>query len=92
MFKCFFTRGFNMLLPVGARIHEAIFASETSMTPESEKVQRVLDDAFGKFRHDHPEVVQAIEAMNVSFAQYLAVLSAQTTDPQTTSGNAQTPA
>jgi hypothetical protein len=61
------------------------------MTPESEKIQRVLDDAFAKLRQDHPEVVQAIEAMNISFAHYLAVLSAQTTEPQSTSGNAQTP-
>lgn len=38
------------------------------------------------------EVVQAIEAMNVSFAEYLMVLSAQTKDVQTTSGNALTSA
>ncbi len=61
------------------------------MTPESERVQRVLDDAFAKFRQDHPEIVQALETMNISFAEYLMILSAQTKDQQTTSGNAQTP-
>lgn len=35
------------------------------MSPENEKAQRVLDEAFAKLRQDHPEVVQAIEAMNV---------------------------
>jgi hypothetical protein len=60
------------------------------MTPESERVQRVLDDAFAKLRQDHPDVVQAIETMNVSFAEYLTILAAQTKDAQTTSGNAQT--
>jgi hypothetical protein len=59
------------------------------MTPESEKAQRVLDEAFAKFRQDHPQVVEAIEAMNVSFTEYLMVLSAQTRDAQTISGNAQ---
>lgn len=62
------------------------------MSPENEKAQRVLDEAFAKLRQDHPEVVQAIEAMNVSFAEYLMVLSAQTKDVQTTSGNALTSA
>lgn len=62
------------------------------MTPESEKVQRILDEAFAKLKQEHPEVVQAIEAMNVSFAEYLTILSAQTKEVQTTSGNALTPA
>jgi hypothetical protein len=60
------------------------------MTPENEAVQRVLDVAFAKFSEEHPEIVQAIEAMNVSFAEYLTVLSAQTQDVHTVSGNAQT--
>jgi hypothetical protein len=61
------------------------------MTPENENVQRVLDGAFAKLRQDYPEVVQAIETMNISFAEYLTILSAQAKDPQTISGNAQTP-
>jgi hypothetical protein len=59
------------------------------MTPENEKVQRVLDEAFTKLRQEHPDVVKAIEAMNLSFAEYLTILSTQTADAQTTSGNAQ---
>lgn len=62
------------------------------MSPENELAQQVLDVAFAKFREEHPEVVDAIEAMNVSFAQYLTVLSAQSGEPQTVSWNAQTPA
>jgi hypothetical protein len=48
------------------------------VTPENEKVQRVLDDAFAKLRQDYPEVVQAIEAMNISFAQYMTILQRKT--------------
>lgn len=62
------------------------------MTPESEKVQRVLDEAFAKLRQEHPDVVQAIETTNLSFAEYLTILAAQTADAQTILGNAQTPA
>lgn len=62
------------------------------MTPENERAQRILDEAFAKLRQDHPEVVQAIEAMNVSFAEYVTILSAQTAEPQTISGNAHTSA
>jgi len=62
------------------------------MTPESERMQRVLDEAFAKLKQEHPEVVQAIEALNVSFAEYMTLLSAQTQDVQTISGNTQTPA
>jgi hypothetical protein len=58
------------------------------MTPESEKAQRVLDEAFAKLRQDQPEVVQAMETMNISFAEYLAILSAQNIEAQTTAGNA----
>ena len=64
----------------------------TTMTPENERAQRVLDEAFAKFRQDHPDVVQAIETLNISFEQYLTALSTQNNDVQTVSGNAQTPA
>ena len=80
-----------IMLPVGTLGESGKNAQpEANVTPESERVQRVLDDAFAKFRQDHPEIVQAIEAMNISFAEYLMILSAQTKDQQTTSGNAQT--
>jgi hypothetical protein len=92
MLKSFFTKSFHMLVPMTANVCETTFASEAIMTLESERVQRVLDDAFAKLRQDYPEVVQAIEAMNISFAEYLTILSAQTKDVQTISGNAQTPA
>jgi hypothetical protein len=61
------------------------------MTPESEQIQKVLDEAFARFRAEHPEVAASIEATSVPFAEYLAILSHLNYDTTTTTGNAQTP-
>ncbi len=61
------------------------------MTLDSERTQRILDEAFAKFKSDHPEVAHAIESMNMSYAEYLRILSGLSSDIQTTAGSAQTP-
>jgi hypothetical protein len=61
------------------------------MTAETEAVQNVLDEAFEKFRQDFPEVARTLEAMGVSFTEYLATMHGIRQDLQTVSGNACTP-
>jgi hypothetical protein len=61
------------------------------MTPESEAVQKVLDEAFAKFRSDYPEIARTLDAMGISFSQYLATMQGLRPDLQTTSGSASTP-
>jgi hypothetical protein len=62
----------------------------TTMTPETERTQRILDEAFAKFKLENAEVAQTLEMLNVSFGEYVQMLSNLHSDPQTTSGNAQT--
>lgn len=61
------------------------------MTAESEAIQKVLDESFAKFRSDYPEIARTLEAMGVSFAQYLATMQNLRPDLQTVSGSACTP-
>jgi hypothetical protein len=46
-----------------------------------------LKRAMEQFKHDNPEVVEAISAMNISFEEYLKALAAQQT-LQSITGNA----
>jgi len=56
-------------------------------TAEIEKIQAALDAAFADFRNQNPELAQALETLNISYAEYLRLLSGLNTEPQTTSGN-----
>jgi hypothetical protein len=64
---------------------------EHAMTAESEAVQKVLDEAFTKFRSDYPEIARTLDAMGVSFAQYLATMQDLRPDLHTASGTDCTP-
>lgn len=54
---------------------------------EVQKAQERLDEAFAAFERDHPEVVEAMRVMNISFAEYLQALSSLK-EGSSTSGNA----
>jgi hypothetical protein len=60
------------------------------VTQQSEQAQKILDAAFAQFKNDYPEVARAIEAMNVSFADYVSMLATMHHGIETTSGNALT--
>ncbi len=57
--------------------------------PETQSIQKILDDAFARFQAEHPEVVQSLEEMNITFADYLQILSGMNDSVQPISGNAQ---
>ena len=42
---------------------------------EIEALQQQLEEAFTTFRGHHPEVVEAMETMNLSFEQYLQAMA-----------------
>jgi hypothetical protein len=56
-------------------------------TPEIQKIQLDLDTAFADFKSQNPELAQALETLNITYSEYLRVLSGLNTEPQTTSGN-----
>jgi hypothetical protein len=56
-------------------------------TLEIERIQSALDAAFADFKTQNPELAQALETLNISYGEYLRVLSGLNADPQTTSGN-----
>jgi hypothetical protein len=64
------------------------FAGVITM-PETQQIQKILDDAFARFQAEHPEVVQSLEEMNITFADYLQILSGMNDSVQPMSGNAQ---
>ena len=49
-------------------------SEDRPVTPEIEAVQRVLDQAFARFRADYPEIAKTLDAMGVSYSQYLATV------------------
>ena len=61
------------------------------MSPESQAAQKVLDEAFARFKVDYPEVARTIETMSVSFEQYLATMQGLRPDLETVSGTAKMP-
>ena len=52
-----------------------------------EEAQAQLRRGLEAFELEHPEVVEAMRAMNISYSEYLKALAAQR-DQLTTSGNA----
>jgi DNA-binding transcriptional LysR family regulator len=60
--------------------------SEIVGAHDSAAVQKVLDEAFDRFRADYPEIARTLDAMNVSFAQYLATMQDLRPDLQTITG------
>jgi hypothetical protein len=61
------------------------------VTPEGEAAQKVLDEAFARFRADYPEIARTLDAMNVSFEQYLATIQDLRPDLETGTGTSCTP-
>ncbi|HEX4055936.1 MAG TPA: hypothetical protein VHX86_16855 [Tepidisphaeraceae bacterium] len=61
------------------------------MQSDTERDQKIIDQAFAKFTADFPEVAQSIEAMRISYADYLSMLSNLSGEIPTTVGNAFTP-
>ncbi len=63
-------------------------------TLETEKMQQSLDEAFANFRHENPQLAEAMRVLNISYAEYLRVLAALQLElePSTSSANSQTPA
>ena len=57
---------------------------------EVQKIQDSLDVAFANFRLENPELSEALRVLNISYAEYLRVLSGQL-EPSTSSGNSYTP-
>ncbi len=56
-------------------------------SPETEQIQRELEDAFAVFKEANPAVAAAIEALNISYAEYLQMLAGLSSDLYTQSGN-----
>jgi hypothetical protein len=61
------------------------------MTTDAERIQKILDEAFAKFKADFPSVAHSIEIMKLSYAEYLTVLSKLSNEIPTRVGNAVTP-
>lgn len=59
-------------------------------SPEIQKTQEHLQEVFAAFERDHPEVVEAMGVMNISFPEYLQALASLKEVPST-SGNATAP-
>jgi hypothetical protein len=57
--------------------------------PNIQKTQDQFQEAFAAFEKEHPEVVEAMKVMSVSFQDYLQSLAALKEAPST-SGNAST--
>jgi hypothetical protein len=57
-------------------------------TLEIDRIQSVLDVAFADFKAQNPELAEALETLNISYSEYLRVLSGLNAEPQTASGNA----
>lgn len=53
-------------------------------------IQNVLDEAFDQFKDANPEVAEAMQVLNISYAEYLRVLSGLRVEPQSVSGNSET--
>jgi hypothetical protein len=60
-------------------------------TSDVEKMQLRLDEAFARFREQNPEVAEAMRVLQISYAEYLRVLSGLNIGIDTVSGNTQTP-
>jgi hypothetical protein len=43
--------------------------------PDAQKIQQALDEAFAQFKRDNPELADALQVMNVSFAEYVQMLA-----------------
>lgn len=56
-------------------------------TAEVERIQAAIDAAFADFKSQNPDLAQALETLNISYSEYLRVLSGLNAEPQTTSGN-----
>jgi hypothetical protein len=52
------------------------------------KIQSALDSAFADFKSQNPVLAQALESLNISYAEYLQRQLALSYGTQTTSGNA----
>ncbi len=53
------------------------------------EASETLERAYAQFQRDNPKVAEALEAMNMSFTEYLEALAAMK-EPSTLSGNATT--
>lgn len=42
---------------------------------EIKQIQENLDEAFAQFKRENPELAEALQVMNVSFAEYIQMLS-----------------
>lgn len=60
-------------------------------TEKAQQMQDALDTAFAAFSQEHPEVADALRVFNVSYAEYLQMMSSLREDGKTISGNAYTP-
>lgn len=64
---------------------------EAAMAANSEQIQKILDEAFAKFSHDFPDVARSIELMNITYADYLRLLSGQQNEIPSSVGSSLTP-
>ncbi len=58
--------------------------------PDAKEVSRGMELAFAAFEREHPEIVEAMRVMNISFQDYLQAL-AMLKEETSVSGNAASP-